>query len=120
MTKEELWEKLNIYEFPGIRPDDVREWFQDNPDDASLAEALAQICNRVGMMHHAINEYDDFWLDAAFCDWAELEEELVQECQNRLKKRGLLPAVDGWHYRIRPFMEEHGYRDRSGWWKKDT
>ena len=111
-----MWDRLNTYEFPCIRTDIVREWFKENQDDDSLAEALAQVCNCVGALHHSINESDDPWLKYVFYDWYELEEELVQECLERLTDRGKMPDVLGWHYQIRSFMEEHGYRDGCGWW----
>ena len=120
MTKQEMWDQLNIYEFPGIVPDDVRDWFRKDPNDDNLAEALAQICNRVGMLHHAINEYRDDWLDAVYYDWSELEEELLQECFKRIKVGGeQLDNTIGWHYQIMPFMKAHGYRSGSGWWIRE-
>ena len=118
MTKEEMWDRLNTYKFPCIRPNEVREWLHENPDDASLAEALAQICNRVGILLAESSESDDYWLDVVFYDWNELEEELVQECLSRLRARGELSNVAGWHYQILPFMEAHGYRDGHSWWIK--
>lgn len=118
MTKEEMWDRLNTREFPCIRPDDVREWFHENPDDDSLAEALAQVCNRVAILCAESSESNDQWLEAVFYDWDELEEELVQECLFRLNERGRLLDVKGYHFQMRPFMEEHGYRDGRGWWIK--
>ncbi len=120
MTKEELWDRLNTCEFPCIRPDVVREWFRDNPDDESLAEALAQVCNRVGILCAESSESNDHWLDYTFYDWNELEGELVQECLSRLKTRGGLPDMQGYQNQMKPFMEAHGYRDGHGWWIRDS
>ena len=114
-----MWDRLNTYEFPSIRPDVVREWFRENPDDNSLAEALAQVCNCVGKLRTLSTEDYDYWLEYAYFDWDELREELTMECLARMKARGQLLNVKGYHYQIQPFMEEHGYRDGHGWWIKD-
>lgn len=105
---------------PCIRAEEVRAWFHDNPSDESLAEALAQVCNRVGVFRHECDENNDKWLDYFFLEWSDLEEELLKECFARLEKKGALPNVEGWHYKILPFMRENGYRDGSGWWIKET
>lgn len=114
-----MWDRLNTYEFPCIRPDVVRAWVRENPDDESLAEALAQVCNRVGVLCAESSESDGHWLEAVFYDWDELEEELVQECLSRLKAKGRLPNLQGYHFQMKPFMEEHGFRNGRGWWIKD-
>lgn len=46
--------------------------------------------------------------------------ELLNECFARLEKKDMLPDVEGWHFKILPFMQENGYRDGSGWWIKGT
>lgn len=60
------------------------------------------------------------WLDYFFLEWSDLEEELLKKCFARLEKKGAFPNVEGWHYKILPFMRENGYRDGSGWWIKET
>ena len=77
MTKEEMWDRLNTVGFPCIRPDVVREWFREDPDDDRLAEALAQVCNRVGILCAESAESNDRWLEYIFCDWDELEGSVV-------------------------------------------
>ena len=119
MTKEEMWDRLNTYEFPCIRPETVWTWFSENPDNNSLAEVLAQVCNCVGKLRALSSESDDPWLEYFYQAWDELEDKLVSECIARLKERGQFPNVHGRHYQIRPFMEEHGYRDGHGWWIED-
>ena len=100
--------------------EDVRTWFHENPSDESLAEALAQVCNRVSAFLHECDESDDKWLDYFFLEWADFEEELLNECFARLEKKDMLPDVEGWHFKILPFMQENGDRDGSGWWIKET
>ena len=119
MTKEEMWDRLNTYQFPSIRPDDVREWFSENQDDESLAEVLAQVCNRTACLMAESSESDDPWLEVIFYDWDELEEELLQECLTRLKEKGMLQDAEGRYGQIKPFMEKYGYRNGNGWWIKN-
>ena len=120
LGKEDMWDRHNSYPFPNIRAEEVLAWFYENPSDESLAEALAQVCNRVSSLLHECDNSEDIWIDYFFYDWAEIEEALVNECQKRLEKNGNLPIVDGWFYRILPFMQEHGYRDGNGWWIKEA
>ena len=53
-------------------------------------------------------ESDDKWLDYFFLEWADFEEELLNECFARLEKKDMLPDVEGWHFKILPFMQENG------------
>lgn len=115
-----MWNRLNTYPFPCIMVEDVRTWFHENPSDESLAEALAQVCNRVSAFLHECDESDDKWLDYFFLEWADFEEDLLNECFARLEKKDMLPDVEGWHFKILPFMQENGDRDGSGWWIKET
>ena len=71
------------------------------------------------MFMHQVDDGSDPWMEYVFYDWVELEEELVTICIQRLKQRGQLMDVAGWHYQILPFMVAHGYRDGRSWWIKD-
>lgn len=114
-----MWERLNTYPFPCVKAEEVRAWFHENHSDESLAEALAQVSNRVSIFLHECDESNDKWLDYFFYDWEELLDDLLKECFVRLSLKGQPPKIQGWHYKILPFMQEHGYRDGNGWWIKE-
>ena len=116
MTKEELWQRLNTYEFPHLRPDDVRDWLGENASDDALAEAAAQIANRVQMLRPGVATGKDPLVKEAFGGWEELEEELCEGVFTRLRALKALAESGDTRSRLLPFMESHGWRSDGGWW----
>lgn len=108
----------------GYTPEDVRTWLQDNTEESALAEALAQVHNKTGLMGHELDETDNACFEKAYEEWWALEKELYAKIikileQENLKKQASHKIADkGLYYVVLPFMERNGYRDGAGWWIK--
>lgn len=122
-----------LFEAPleGYTPDDIRQWLEErHKTDVAVAEAMASVGQKVGWLHHEINDPDNNEATIAkyeeeYDGWWSLEKELVAEIILRLEKQNAKQGTsyrttgNGWHYIIEPFMNQNGYRDGAGWWIKE-
>ena len=60
----------------GFMPSDVRSWMDKHCSDADLAELLAEVGKKTGVLGHELDEFDDPWLLYAFEEWWDLEKEI--------------------------------------------
>lgn len=114
----------------GYSPTDVQQWIQESGNtDAVIAEAVAVVGQKVGWLHHELNDPDNSDMQIKkfykeFNLWENLEKKLVSEIICRLDKQNLATGTNhalkgkGFHYIIEPFMEQNGFRNSSGWWIK--
>lgn len=109
--------------FIGFRPEDIRLWLKNNPDESNYALALSEVEIKVSDARNEVFDVGDSWSYYALDEWEELESEIVEYMQSKLAHENQNGAQhnltkQGWRYQILPFMERNGYRDASGWWIK--
>jgi hypothetical protein len=109
-------------------PNDVRRWLDEQKQtDLAIAEAMAAVGRKVGWLHHELNDPDNDAESIAkykkeYDAWWKLEEELKDEILVRLERQNTEQGTsyktsgEGWHYLIKPFMNQNGYIDGAGWW----
>ena len=109
----------------GFMPDDIRQWLSDHDNEHGLAVATARVHNKVGWLHHDLNDPDipyTLEIRAVFDEWYSFEKELYERiitilrAENASGKANHTITEKGLHYVILPFMERNGFRDGSGWW----
>ena len=106
----------------GFMPADLRAWITEHSSDQSLAMALAEVHNHVGILGHELDETDDHWLIYAYEVWWEVEKELYDlivasmRHSNQQGKTNYNLSQTGLHWLVKPFMEKNGFRDGTGWW----
>lgn len=77
----------------GYSPTDIRQWLQENGHtDAAIAEAMAAVGQKVGWLHHELNDPDNddaqiSKYDKEFDAWWDMEKELVAEIIHRLEEQ---------------------------------
>ena len=113
--------------FQQIDPSEVRELAKKYTSDGALAAIYAAVSARTTCIGHLVDDPEN---DAEtneriiveFEAWDELENELLSKILLRIKNDDghLYPKPKtqktGTHYIIKPFMEQNGYRDATGWW----
>ena len=89
-----------------------------------LAELLAEVGKKTGILGHELDEFDDPWLLYAFEEWWDLEKEIyakIVSSMERSNERGETDydlSTPGLRYLVKPFMERNGFQDGAGWWIK--
>ena len=115
---------LTVKPFVGFFPNDLRKWLDVNPDSSSFAAAFAAVSNHTGSLYHELDNSQDCWIHYTFEKWRHLEQNLyktITESMMQSNQCGITNynlTESRLHYRVKPFMEKHGYYDSAGWWIK--
>ena len=107
---------LTIEPFVGFRPDDVRAWLPESPNEARLAQIYPYIQHKLAYLDSDLYDEYDPWLEYAYEAWYELEQEIVKQMLAILQQEHALPDVEGYHWKIEPLMNRNGYYSSGGWW----
>lgn len=107
--------------------DVLKASFEDDNSDSNLARILAIVNNQSGKLGYIADdpanspEVTEKYLKESDIWWDFLIE-LTTEVKLRLEKSNLLSNTNyqlediGTYYLVKPFMEQNGYHDGSGWW----
>lgn len=113
---------LTTEPFVGFMPEDLRSWLRVYDGDGNLAQALAAVSNHTGDLGHEMGESEDYWLLYTYDAWSELEKEICEMIRESLKRSNQDRYTEydlseqRLYYLVKPFMEQNGFRDGSGWW----
>ena len=108
--------------FFGFMPSDLRVWLQEHNQDGDLATALAAVHTQAGLIGHELDESNDPWLIYAHEEWWAIEQFLYDLILSSMRQANLCGTANydlsqkGFHFLVKPFMEQNGFRDGSGWW----
>lgn len=102
-------------------PNDVRQYIIEYPDDRTLANAMKEAWNQSGILGHELDETDEHWIEYAFWEWHELEQELFAAITARMEKtnqcgEATYDLTKRGIWLIEQFMLRNGYYNGTGWW----
>lgn len=103
--------------------DEVREWLTEHTNQQSIIDAYAAVHNQAFFIEDREYDYEEGTTAYTYaCEqtdaWFTLMNELQEIIFDYIRDNGIAIPDKGFNSVLAPFMEQHGYRDRSGWWIK--
>ncbi len=101
-------------------PDDVRGYSLEHREQKALASVMSMVCNKVGWLHHELNDDPPTVTMEQYKKWEALQKELLAQVIAILEAemgKQTAPENTGWYKRSAPSMARNGFINANGWWR---
>lgn len=109
---------------PGLTPEDIQNWYNENRSEKALAQAFAVVSNKFWWVEDNEYDYEEGSIEhKKVCEttqlWGNLMDQLKAEIFVILKSEGVnIPETKQIDV-LEPFMTRNGFYDGNGWWIKN-
>ncbi len=110
---------------PGWKPEDVQEWYNEQPGERRLAHAFAAASNEFWWVEDDTYDFEEGTPEYEKArkiadEWGSLMDKLRNDIFVILRREGVFIPKTGQIEVLIPFMDRNGYYDGNGWWiRKD-